>query len=86
MYCMLAFLGFPNINLKLKMCTSMLMGYMRTQEILEGHLDVIFDMITMSADSFRILSQLLQRKELLKLSKKMTVEEGLFIFLTTVCQ
>ena len=81
---MLALLRLLNIHPKLKMCTTMLTRYMSTQEILDGHPYVIFNMIRMSADSFRILSQLLQHKGLLKPFKKMTVEE-LFIFLTIVC-
>ena len=68
------------------MHNSRLTGNMRVEEILNGHHDICQDLISMNSDTFRSLSDLLRRRELLKPTRNMDVNEQLFIFLTICAQ
>ncbi|GMN57225.1 hypothetical protein TIFTF001_026324 [Ficus carica] len=65
---------------------SMLTGSMRVEEILNGHEDVIQSMISMKSSTFRLLSNLLGGRGLLRSTNHMNVNEQLFIFLAICSQ
>ncbi|GMN62636.1 hypothetical protein TIFTF001_031729 [Ficus carica] len=65
---------------------SMLTGSMRVEEILNGHEDVIQSMISMKSSTFRLLSNLLGGRGLLRPTNHMNVNEQLFIFLAICSQ
>ncbi|GMN29136.1 hypothetical protein TIFTF001_041270 [Ficus carica] len=64
------------------MHNSTLTGSMRVEEILNGHAEIIQGLISMKAETFRTLSNLLASWELLKPTRNMNVNEQLFIFLS----
>ncbi|GMN20691.1 hypothetical protein TIFTF001_043149 [Ficus carica] len=64
------------------MHNSTLNGSMRVEELLNGHEEIIQGMISMKAETFRSLSNLLACRELLKPTRNMNVNEQLFIFLS----
>ena len=64
------------------MHNSILTGSMRVEELLNGHEEIILGMISMKAETFRSLSNLLACRELLKPTRNMNVNEQLFIFLS----
>ncbi|GMN51951.1 hypothetical protein TIFTF001_021097 [Ficus carica] len=64
------------------MHNSTLTGSMRVEELLNGHEEIIQGMISMKAETFRSLSNLLACRELLKPTRNMNVNEQLFIFLS----
>ena len=68
------------------MHNSSLTGSMRVEEILNGHHGICQDLISMKSETFRSLSDLLRRRELLKPTRNMDVNEQLFIFLTICAQ
>ncbi|GMN55823.1 hypothetical protein TIFTF001_024954 [Ficus carica] len=63
------------------MHNSTLTGSMRVEELLNGHEEIIQGMISMKAETFRSLSNLLASRGLLKTTRNMNVNEQLFIFL-----
>ncbi|GMN43694.1 hypothetical protein TIFTF001_012887 [Ficus carica] len=65
---------------------SMLTGSMRVEEILNGHEDVIQSMISMKSSTFRLLSNQLGGRGLLRPTNHMNVNEQLFIFLVICSQ
>ena len=65
---------------------SILTGSMRVEELLNGHEDVIQEMISMKSSTFRVLSNLLGSRGLLTPTNHMNVNEQLFIFLTICAQ
>ncbi|GMN57698.1 hypothetical protein TIFTF001_026800 [Ficus carica] len=65
---------------------SMLTGSMRVEEILNGHEDVIQSMISMKSSTFRLLSNLLGGRGVLRPTSHMNVNEQLFIFLAICSQ
>ncbi|GMN30161.1 hypothetical protein TIFTF001_049588 [Ficus carica] len=68
------------------MHNSRLTGSMRVEEILNGHHEICQALISMKAETFRSLSDLLERRELLKPTRNMDVNEQLFIFLSICAQ
>ncbi|GMN47303.1 hypothetical protein TIFTF001_016471 [Ficus carica] len=63
------------------MHNSTLTGSMRVEELLNGHEEIIQGMVSMKAETFRSLSNLLASRGLLKTTRNMNVNEQLFIFL-----
>ena len=68
------------------MHNSILTGSMRVEELLNGHDNVIQGLISMKAETFRSLSNLLGRRGLLTPTCNMNVNEQLFIFLSICSQ
>ncbi|GMN71311.1 hypothetical protein TIFTF001_051816 [Ficus carica] len=64
------------------MHNSTLTGSMRVDELLNGHAEIIQGLISMKAETFTSLSNLLASRELLKPTRNMNVNEQLFIFLS----
>ncbi|GMN54446.1 hypothetical protein TIFTF001_023583 [Ficus carica] len=64
------------------MHNSTLTGSMRVEELLNGHEEIIQGMISMKAETFRSLSNMLACRELLKPTRNINVNEQLFIFLS----
>ncbi|GMN20529.1 hypothetical protein TIFTF001_051036 [Ficus carica] len=64
------------------MHNSILTGSMRVEELLNGHEEIIQGMISMKAETFRSLSNLLASRGLLKTTRNLNVNEQLFIFLS----
>ncbi|GMN72825.1 hypothetical protein TIFTF001_052921 [Ficus carica] len=64
------------------MHNSTLTGSMRVEELLNGHAEIIQGMISMKAETFRSISNMLASRELLKPTRNMNVDEQLFIFLS----
>ncbi|GMN24956.1 hypothetical protein TIFTF001_051408 [Ficus carica] len=57
-------------------------GSMRVEELLNGHEEIIQGMISMKAETFRSLSNLLASRGLLNTTRYLNVNEQLFIFLS----
>ncbi|GMN51102.1 hypothetical protein TIFTF001_020258 [Ficus carica] len=64
------------------MHNSILTGSMRVEELLNGHEEIIQGMISMKAETFRSLSNLLASRGLLNTTRYLNVNEQLFIFLS----
>ncbi|GMN60653.1 hypothetical protein TIFTF001_029735 [Ficus carica] len=68
------------------MHNSRLTGSMRVEKIINGHKEIIQDLISMKSDTFKALSNLLGSRELLHPTCNMNVDEQLFIFLSICAQ
>ena len=68
------------------MHNSRLTGPMRVAELLNGHDEILLGMVSMKADTFRSLCDLLRGRELLQPTRNMDVDEQLFIFLAICSQ
>nr|GMN32328.1 hypothetical protein TIFTF001_050794 [Ficus carica]GMN32350.1 hypothetical protein TIFTF001_050796 [Ficus carica] len=68
------------------MHNSTLTGSQWVAEILNGHEEIIQDLIRMKSDTFRALSDLLGSRELFRPTRYMNFHEQLFIFLSICAQ
>ena len=68
------------------MHNSSLTGPMRVAELLNGHDEIMQGMVSMTAGTFRALSDLLRSRELLRPTRNIDVDEQLFIFLAICTQ
>ena len=64
---------------------SRLTGNMRVEEIINGHEEIIQDLINIKSDTFKALSDVLGSRELLRPTRYINVHEQLFIFLIYLC-
>ena len=81
-----AFIVFLTLEPGMSMHNIILLGWLKVEEYLQGHLRRIFNRVRMTPHVFIALCMLLKQRDLLADSRGLAVEEQLFMFLTIISQ